>query len=86
MLDEDNGTIPRLLFFVRVSKHALLGNWYNDALGGVRRVVLETEQKKHTKQSPKTAKLNKSLPKPKTEVKAPTDKALVGFRISLSVI
>ena len=74
---------PATCFFATISKRALLGNWYNDALGGVRRVVLETEQKKHTKQSPKTAKLNKSLPKPKTEVKAPTDKALVGFRISL---
>ena len=72
-------------FFVIVSKRVLLGNWYNDALGGVHMNLLESE-KKNTKQSSKTAKLNKFRPKPKNQVKALIDKTLVGSRISLYAI
>ena len=48
LLDEGNGKIPRHLFFVTVSKRVLLGNWYNDALGGVHMVLLESEKKHKT--------------------------------------
>ena len=51
-------------------------------LWGGRRGLLETE--KPPKKSSKTA-VN-SVQKPKTEIKALTDKAFVGFGISLSVI
>ena len=47
--------------------------------------LLETEKPPaKNRQKPKNRK--KSRPKPKTEIKPLTDKALVGFRISLSVI